>query len=129
LRAYQRVLTEIRALGGELVAVSPQLPDNSLTTAEKNGLTFEVLSDLGNQTARSYGLVFQMPEDAIRVYREQFGNDLTARNGDESWELPVPATYVIATDGIVRFAFVDPDYKRRLEPAELLAALTKTRTG
>jgi peroxiredoxin len=129
LRAYQRVLTEIRALGGELVAVSPQLPDNSLTTAEKNGLTFEVLSDLGNQTARSYGLVFQMPEDAIRVYREQFGNDLTARNGDESWELPVPATYVIAPDGIVRFAFVDPDYKRRLEPAELLAALTKTRTG
>jgi len=129
LRAYQRVLNEIRALGAELVAVSPELPDNSLTTSEKNELRFEVLSDLGNQTARSYGLVFQLPEEVIRLYREQFGNDLTARNGDESWQLPVPATFVIGRDGIVRFAFVDPDYKRRLEPAEILAALTQAQTG
>jgi peroxiredoxin len=126
LRAYQRVLNEIRALGAELVAVSPELPDNSLTTAEKNELTFEVLSDLGNLVARTYGLVFQLPEDVIRVYREHFGNDLSVRNGDESWELPVPATFVIGRDGLVQLAFVDPDYKRRLEPAEILATLAQT---
>ena len=125
MRAYQRVLDEIRAAGAELVAVSPQLPDNSLTTAEHNELTFEVLSDLGNQVAGSYGLVFRLPDEVIRVYREQLGNDLAARNGDESWELPAPATFVIGREGIVRLAFVDPDYKRRLEPAEILTALSE----
>lgn len=129
MRAYQRVLDEIRAAGAELVAVSPELPDNSLTTAEQNELTFEVLSDLGNQVARSYGLVFRLPDDVIRLYREQFGIDLTARNGDLSWELPVPATFVIGRDGIVRLAFVDPDYKQRLEPAEILTALADTGPG
>ncbi len=117
------MLDQIRGRGAELVAVSPQLPDNSLTTAEKNELTFEVLSDLGNKAARTYGLVFRLPDDVIQVYLEHFNNDLSAGNGDESWELPVPATFVIGRDGTVRFAFVNPDYKQRLEPDDLLLEL------
>ena len=122
LRAYQAALPEIKALGATLVAISPQTPDNSLTTAEKAGLTFPVLSDVGNRVARRYGLVFALSEAARPIYTA-IGSDLSVYNGDASWELPVPGTFVIAPDGTVRLAFVDPDYSHRLEPAAILAAL------
>jgi peroxiredoxin len=98
------------------------MPDNSLSTSEKNKLRFPVLSDVGNHVARRYGLVFKLSE-ALRGPMEKFGIDLAKVNGDPSWELPITATYVIAPNGIVRLAFVDADYRRRLEPAEILAAL------
>jgi peroxiredoxin len=123
LRAYQRVLDEIGALGGSLVAVSPQLPDDSLSTVEKNELRFEVLSDVRNDVARRFGLVFRLDEVLIPIYKERFGIDLPARNGDDSWELPVPGTFVIARDGLIRLAHADPDYTRRLEPTAILEAL------
>jgi peroxiredoxin len=123
LRAYQRALPEMRALGAELVAVSPQIPDASLSTAERNELAYPVLSDVGNRVARAYGIVFALPSEVIEYYVEHRGHDLTAANGDDSWELPVPATFVIDRDGTVRLADVDPDYTRRLEPAAILAAL------
>lgn len=122
LRAYQRILPEIVELGGQLVAVSPQLPDGSLSTAEKNALTFEVLSDFGNEVARSYGLVYSLPEELREVLRAN-GKALRAINGDDNWELPVPATYVIAKNGRVTLAFLDADYRKRLEPEVILASL------
>lgn len=117
------MLDEIEAAGATLVAVSPQVPDTSLTTAEKNELRFPVLSDRGNETARRFGLVFSLPEVARPVYERDFNIDLAAYNGDGSFELPVPGTFVIDRDGTIRLAFVDVDYTRRLEPGELLAAL------
>lgn len=120
----QRALPEIEALGAALVTVSPQLPDNSLSTAEKLDLTFEVLSDEGNRVARDFGLVFTLPAKMRSIYQD-FGIDLTAANGDDSFELPVPATYVIDRSGIIRLAFVDIDYTKRLDPEEILAALKK----
>lgn len=122
LRAYQAVLPEIVEQGARLVAVSPQRPDGSLGTAEKNALTFDVLSDVGNEVARSYGLVYALPEELRDALRS---NDkaLPTINGDESWELPVPATYVIAKDGRVALAFLDVDYRKRLAPEAILAAL------
>jgi len=120
----QRALPEIEALGATLVTVSPQLPDNSLSTAEKLDLTFEVLSDEGNMVARDFGLVFTLPAEMRSIYQD-FGIDLPAANGDESFELPVPATYVIDRSGIIRLAFVDIDYTKRLDPEEILAALKK----
>jgi peroxiredoxin len=123
LRAYQRVLDEIGALGGSVVAVSPELPDNSLSTSEKNELGFEVLSDVGNAAARSFGLVFRLDEALIPIYEERLAIDLPARNGDDSWELPIPGTFVIADDGVIRLAHADPDYTRRLEPAAILEVL------
>lgn len=123
LRAYQSVLPDIRSRGAELYAVSPQLPDASLTTAERNALEFPVLSDVGNVVARRYGLVFALPDEVIAYYKEHRKHDLTAANGPGPWELPVPATYVIGADGRIVLADVDPDYTRRLEHATILAAL------
>ena len=122
LRALQQALPEFKALGASLVAISPQTPDNSLSTTEKNELSFEVLSDVGNQVARQLGLVFQIPEQLRPIY-QNFGIDLPEHNGDETFELPIAATYVINRDGKVVYAFVNPDYTQRAEPADILAAV------
>ena len=122
LRAYQAILARIRDTGATLVATSPQTPDQSLTTAEKKGLTFPVLSDAGNAVARRYGLVFALAE-ALRPLYTRSGLDLLTFNGDASWELPIPGTFIVAQDGAVRLAFVDADYTHRLEPEDLLAGL------
>jgi peroxiredoxin len=123
LRAYQSILPDIERLGGTLVAVSPMLPDGSLTMAEQEGLAFEVLSDVGNHVARSYGLVFRVAPAVQELYAGPWNIRLPDHNGDESWELPVPGTFVIGKDGVVRLAFVEPDHTRRLEPAAILDAL------
>ena len=122
LRAYQASLPEIERLGATLVAISPQTPDNSLTTVEKKGLTFPVLSDVGNRVARQYGLVFAIGEAARPVYAA-IGADLPAFNGDASWELPMPGVFVIAPDGTVRFVAVEADFTRRPDPGTILTAL------
>jgi peroxiredoxin len=122
LRAYQAALPELTALGACLVAISPQLPDGSLSTAEANELTFDVLSDVGNAVARRYGLVWTLPEE-LRAALRSSNKALPAINGDESWELPIPATYVIARDGRVVLAAIDADYRTRLEPDAILTAL------
>ena len=120
LRAYQAILPLIQELGASLVAVSPQTPDNSLSTAEKKGLTFPVLSDAGNKVARQYGLVFSLSETLRTV-----SANLPSFNGDDSWELPIPGTFVIAHDRTVRLAFVDADWTKRLEPAAILDTLRR----
>jgi len=122
LRAYQAILPEIIGLGATLVAISPQTPDNSLSTAEKSALAFSVLSDPGLRVAEAYGLAFELPED-LRAAYAAFGNNLPTVNGDGAWRLPIPATYVIAPDGRIALASVDPDYRNRLDPSEVVAAL------
>jgi peroxiredoxin len=122
LRAYQQILPQIQALGATLVAISPQTPDRSLSTVEKKELTYIVLSDVGNTVARAYRLVFTL-EERIRPHFTTIGSDLPAFNGDASWELPMPATFLVAQDGTVRLAFVAEDFTRRLEPADLLDGL------
>ncbi|GAC1605020.1 MAG: peroxiredoxin-like family protein [Acidimicrobiales bacterium] len=122
LRALQASLPELRELGATLVAISPQTPDNSLSTAEKLELAFPVLSDVGNTVSRAFGLVFTLPESLRAVYTG-FGLDLPAANGDDSFELPVPATYVIDRNGSVTWRFADADYTRRAEPSDILDAV------
>jgi peroxiredoxin len=122
LRAYQGALPQITGLGGRLVAISPQLPDNSLDTASKNALTFDVLSDVGNKVSRSYGLVYSLPEE-IRSALRSNTKALPPITGDESWELPVPATYVVARDQRVALAYIEVDYRKRPEPEALLTCL------
>ena len=120
----QLTLPEIESLGANLVALSPQLPEKSLSTAEENKVSFEVLSDLGNKVAREFGLVFTLPE-SLQAFYKKFGIDVAVANGDESYELPMTATYVIDSDGTIAHAFVDTDYTKRLEPAEAVEALKK----
>jgi peroxiredoxin len=122
LRALQQALPEITRLGATLVAVSPQAPDESLSTAEKNTLAFPVLSDAGSATAKSFGIAYDLAEELRPIYT-RFGHALPDKNGDESWVLPIPATYVIDSDGMIALAYVDVDYRNRLAPAEILTAL------
>lgn len=125
LQALQQRLDEISALGATLVAISPETPDQSLTTQERYELKFPVLSDQGNQVARQFGIVFQLDETLRPIY-EAFGINLEAQNGDRSFELPVPATYLVAPDGTVLEAFVNVDYRERLAPETAIAWLQKS---
>lgn len=122
LRLLQAALPEIENAGASLVAVSPQTPDGSMTMRDKQDLKFPVLSDPGNEVARQYGLVFAVGEEVAERYRLS-GIDLAAINGDNSFELPIPATYVIGTDGVIRYAFVDADYRVRAAPDAVVSAL------
>lgn len=128
LRAYQKRLVEMKALGARLLAISPQLPDGTLSVVEKNELTFDVLSDVGNRVARSFGIVYEMPLEIQEVLRS-VGKALPGINGDDRWELPLTATYVVAPNGRVALAYVDFDYRERLEPEKILAALENLRAS
>lgn len=121
LHYLQEALPEFKAAGASLIALTPEVPDNSLSTAEKHSLEFAVLSDLHNGVAREYGIVFKLIEEVAVAYQEGF--DLHGYNGDESDELPLAATYVIARDGTIKWSFLDKDYRNRAEPADILAAV------
>jgi peroxiredoxin len=122
LQALQPRLPDIAALGASLIALSPETPDNSLTTAEKLQLDFDVLSDPGNRTAREYGLLSAVYE-AMRPLYLKWGLDVPAANGDDNWELPVPATYLVDISGKIHSAYIDSDYTRRMDPGQLVAQL------
>lgn len=121
-KALSAILPELKAMGATLVGVSPETPDSSLATIEKNRLEFEVLSDVGNRVADQYGLVMTIFEELRPLYLE-WGMDVPAANGDESYELPLPATYVIRQDGTVHTAYVNRNYTQRMEPTDILKAL------
>ena len=123
LRAYQKLLPQMRALGANLVAVSPQMPDSSLRTVERNALAYPVLPDVGLHVARAYGLAFDLPSELVNLYQHQWNIDLAKWNGEGGWSLPIPATYVIGPDGHVLMAYVDPDYRDRLAPEAVLVRL------
>lgn len=128
LRALQAAMPELRAVGASLIAISPEIPDESLKTSGLHELSFPVLSDEGNAVARKFGLVFTLPA-ALRPIYEQFGIDLPRQNGDDSFTLPVPATYVIGADAVIRYAFVNIDYTQRAEPAEIIAVCKEATAG
>lgn len=125
LKALQNVLPEIEANGAQLIAISPELPDKSWTTVEKNGLSFEVLSDVNNEVAKAFNLVFKMPEDLQTLYRDQFKIQVDQHNGNNDYELPLSATYVIGQDGKIKYHFVEERYTVRAEPADIIKALKK----
>jgi peroxiredoxin len=123
LRAYQTVLPRISAAGASLVAISPEKPDDSLSTAEKNSLTFPVLSDVGQKVGKAFGLVYAFTDELRTVY-DGFELDIPSKNGAPGdWSLPLSATYVIASDGRILFADTSVDYRRRTDPLDVLRAL------
>lgn len=122
MKALRDVQKDIEARGAVLVAISPQLPDDSLTEEEKNAIPFEVLTDPDNGLARQFGIVFSLDDDLREVYKG-FNIDLEKANGNAKWELPIPATYIIDTDGTILYTFLDTDYTVRLEPSEILNLL------
>lgn len=122
LRAWQQQIEELHRLGIRLVAISPQTPDNSLSTAEKNKLAFPVLSDSALAATEGFGIGFELPPALVDLYG-RVGNDLPLLNGNGQWVLPVPATYVIDRDGQIIWAHIESDYRLRAEPAEVLRVI------
>lgn len=118
LHHLQQTLPAFNEQGAQLLALTPELPDNSISTSEKHNLTFEVLSDINNLVAKQYGIVFKLTEEVAKVYQDKF--DLHAYNGNEDDELPLAATYIIGQDGIIKYAFLDSDYRNRANPEDLL---------
>jgi peroxiredoxin len=123
LRALQAALPEIRKRGASLVAISPQSPDHSLALTEQAGLEFDVLSDVDQHVIRDYRLQFTLPGDLQSVHLNIFSLDLRPQNADGSWNLPVPATFVIGADRRIVAAGVEVDYRGRIEPSVVLEAL------
>lgn len=107
--------------------ISPQSEKDSQAIVDKLHLTFDILSDPGNQTAENYRLVFNFPKDLKKVYL-QFGIDLLKYNGDDSWRLPLSARYIIDQNQMVRYAEVSPDYTVRPDPSHTLEALKEIGT-
>jgi peroxiredoxin len=124
LQAMNLVLPQIKHCDASLVAISPQTTNQSSFMADQHKLMFPLLSDSGNKVARSFGLAYRVAEGQQAVYRRAFVN-LPFVNGDDSWELPIPASFVIERDGSILYASADPDYTQRPEPSQLLQAISR----
>jgi len=122
LVALQAILPEITALGAALVAISPQLPEHNRELIRTRQLTFEILTDRGNEVAARFGLRFALPDYLREMYRT-FPLDLEKFNGNATWTLPIPARFVVDQHGIIRAAESDPDYTTRPEPEDTLETL------
>lgn len=121
LNQLQEELPNFNANGANLIALTPELPDKSISTTEKHDLKYEVLTDIGNKIADEYGIVFKLTDEVAGMYNESF--NLNDYNGDTSNMLPLAATYIIDESGEIIYAFLDADYRNRAEPSELTAFL------
>jgi peroxiredoxin len=122
LEAMNLILPEIAQAGATFVAISPQTVKQSFFMHDQHKLHFPLLSDAGNKVARQFGLTYRVPAPQEAVYRRAFVN-LPFTNGDESWELPIPATYILDRDGTVLYASANEDYTERPEPCDIVLAL------
>jgi peroxiredoxin len=122
MEAMNYIAAEIEAAGASLVAVSPQTEKQAFFMRDQHKLAFPLLVDAYNQLARQFGLVYRVPEEQQGLYRSTFVN-LPFANGDPSWKLPIPATFVIDRDGTILFASANEDYTDRPEPLEILSAV------
>ena len=122
LKALNDYLAQFKTQSAQLIAISPQLSDETLSTTQKNELDFDVLSDVSNKVAEQFGLLFTLDERIQALYT-QFGIDFEHYYGDKSFKLPLPATYVINQEGVITYAFLNEDYTLRAEPIDIMAAL------
>jgi peroxiredoxin len=128
LQALQATLSDITARGASLVAISPQTAANSRKSQRDNKLAFPILSDVRSEVANAFGIRFKLPDYLAEFYKER-GNNLPMINDDPSWVLPMPARYVISTDGIIAYSEINPDYTQRPDPSELLPLLDRLRAN
>lgn len=121
-KSWNDNLEEIEKMGAKFVIVSPQSVEKSAQLKSENGYEYPILSDIGNTIAEKYGLDYMLPE-TFRPMHDAFGMDIPAHNGDNTFKLPVPATYVIATDGKIVYSHVNPNWMERPEPTEVINTL------
>ena len=128
MEAMNLLLPEIDQAGATLAAISPQTVQQSFFMHDQHKLRFPLLSDNSNHLARQFGLTYRVPDEQKAVYQRAFVN-LPFVNGDDSWELPIPATYIIDRDGTVLYASANEDYTERPEPEDIVRFLSSTLTG
>jgi len=122
LKALQDALPQITALGATVLSISPNVVEKSAAFAAENPFDFDILSDVDNQVAKNYRLVFTLA-DKLRPIYAKFGIDLPVFDGNDRFELPMPATYVLRPDGTIVAGFVHADYTQRMEPADIIKYL------
>jgi peroxiredoxin len=122
MEAMNLIFSEIEQAGVTLVAISPQTVHQSFFMRDQHKLRFPLLSDAGNKVAHQFGLAYRVPDEQKSVYERAFVN-LPFVNGDDSWELPIPATYIIDRDGTVLYASANEDYTDRPEPDDIVRFL------
>lgn len=122
MQALEAARPAYEQLGATVVAISPQTAPNSRESMRQNGLGFPILSDPGGEVGAAFGLRFRLPDDLVGLYKS-LKNDLPSFNADPSWTLPMPGRHVIAQDGTILYAEVNPDYTRRPEPEDMLPVL------
>lgn len=123
LKALQARLADIHALGAELIAISPQVPDASLSKSEIDKMDLIILSDQDAKVASHYGVAWKVPEFIAEHMKKDRGLDLESINNGNGSIIPIPATFIISSDGVVRWRFVDVDYRVRSEPEDIIEAL------
>ncbi len=128
MKALHDTLPQIEARGARLVGMAPETPDNAIATTERHRIRIDILTDAGNRIAERLGLVFELSEVLRPIYRN-LGIDIPAYNGDDSFRLPVPATYIVRQDGTIAHAFVNADYTQRMEPAEIVTRLESVKAA
>jgi peroxiredoxin len=126
MEAMNAVLRRIRQLSASLVAISPQTEKQAFFMVDQHKLQFPVLVDAANRVARHFGIVYRVPENQEAIYRRAFIN-LPFANGDDSWELPIPSTFIVDRNAIIQYASVNADYTERPEPAEIIDRLSQLR--
>ncbi len=124
LHALHNSQAYFKKYNAQLIAITPQKPDKSLEQIKKDKYEFKVLSDLDDSVMRTYKLLYSLSAELVDVYKKH-GLDVEAYNGEGRVTLPIPATYVIDRKGIIRAVFADTDYKKRMEPADIIDALSK----
>lgn len=122
LGSVEESVAEINKLGARVLAISPQMPDQAIDLRERLGLSYELLVDSENRLADRLGLMFTLDDATIEKYRA-YGIDVGAANGSDEWQLPIPATFVLDKDGIVRYAWTEEDYTKRAPASDVLKTL------
>ena len=125
LEAMNQILPSLKEAGASLLAISPQTVQQSFFMADQHKLHFPLLSDPENKVARQFGLVYRVPDEQQAIYRRSFVN-LPFANGDDSWELPMPATFILSRDGTVAYASANEDYTERPEPADIVRRVVES---
>jgi peroxiredoxin len=126
LSALQEIHPKLASAGSSLVAISPQTQKHSYMTRDMHKLRFPVLSDQGNRVARKFGIVYRLSQEMQTMY-ESIMTRLPGYNGEQSWELPLAATYIVQPDGKISYARVDADWRKRPEPEHVLNAMIRER--
>ena len=125
LAAIQKVAPKIEEMGFQIVGISPDRPAKNREAAEKHAVGYQLFSDSSADATKAFGLAFRLPDSLVSTYKNEYGIDIEADSGEKHHILPVPPVYIVGTDGTIRFAHFDPNYRERLGTGQILNELKR----